>query len=122
MIEIATIFGSKRMRLAGQLHGCMFDATIPTISSQGFSFEKIMLWSTCRSEGGRDGAPNTLTPEEKEAVEFLSRCMDLDPSRRISAEEALRHPFLMVDNDDDDDGDADGGIEPGPDGEEVLML
>lgn len=62
MIEIATIFGSKRMKLAGQLHGCIFEATIPTISNQGFSFEKIMLWSTCRSDGGKDGTANVLTP------------------------------------------------------------
>ncbi|KAI0803489.1 kinase-like domain-containing protein [Xylaria sp. FL0064] len=115
MIEIATIFGNKRMKLAGQLHGCMFDTTIPTISSQGFSFEKIMLWSTCRSDGGRDGTANTLTPEEKEAIEFLSRCMDLDPTRRISAEEALRHPFLQVDVDDPES-------EPELDAEEVMML
>ncbi|KAI0505405.1 putative cell cycle protein kinase [Xylaria bambusicola] len=112
MIEIATIFGSKRMKLAGQLHGCMFDTTIPTISSQGFSFEKIMLWSTCRSDGGKDGTANTLTPEEKEAIEFLTRCMDLDPGRRISAEEALQHPFLQVDEEP----------EPELDAEEVMML
>ncbi|RYC65005.1 hypothetical protein CHU98_g1206 [Xylaria longipes] len=114
MIEIATIFGSKRMKLAGQLHGCMFDHTIPTISSQGFSFEKIMLWSTCRSDGGRDGTANTLTPEEKEAIEFLSRCMELDPTRRISAAEALRHPFLRVNEGAEQ--------EPEVDAEEVMML
>ncbi|KAI1435817.1 kinase-like protein [Xylaria sp. CBS 124048] len=112
MIEIATIFGSKRMKLAGQLHGCIFDTTIPTISSQGFSLEKIMLWSTCRSDGGKDGTANKLTPDEKEAIEFLGRCMELDPTRRISAEEALGHSFLQVD------------VEPEPelDAEEVMML
>ncbi|KAI0150818.1 kinase-like protein [Xylariaceae sp. FL1272] len=97
MIEIATIFGSKRMKLAAQLHGCMFDSDIPTIGVQGFSFEKIMLWSTCRSEGGaKDGTTIPLTAEEKGAIEFLSRCLDLDPSRRISAEEALMHEFLAI--------------------------
>ncbi|KAI1424293.1 kinase-like domain-containing protein [Xylaria sp. FL1777] len=116
MIEIATIFGYKRMKLAGQLHGCMFDTTIPTISSQGFSFEKIMLWSTCRSDGGKDGTANTLTPEEKEAIEFLSRCMDLDPTRRISAAAALQHPFLQV------DVEAEAETEPELDAEEVMML
>ncbi|KAI1385155.1 kinase-like protein [Hypoxylon trugodes] len=97
MIEIATIFGSKRMKQAGQLHGCVFDTNIPTIGERGFSFEKIMLWSTCRSDGGKDGKQNQLTEEEKGAIEFLSRCMDLDPMRRISAEEALKHEFLRVD-------------------------
>lgn len=123
MVEIATIFGSKRMRLAAQLHGCMFDATIPTISSQGFSFEKIMLWSTCRSDGA---AKNALTPDERDAVDFLARCMDLDPAKRISADEALAHPFLDVDpeteaeGDGDGDGDAEGGHDA--DAEDVMIL
>ena len=91
MIEIATIFGQKRMRAAGQLHGCMFETTIPTIGTQGFSLERIILWSTCRSDTGE-----TLSDDEKLAVEFLNRCLDLDPSRRISADEALAHEFLRL--------------------------
>ncbi|KAK0610953.1 kinase-like domain-containing protein [Immersiella caudata] len=91
MIEIATIFGQKRMRAAGQLHGCMFETTIPTIGSVGFSLERIILWSTCRSDTGE-----TLSGDEKLAVEFLNRCMELDPHRRISADEALQHEFLQM--------------------------
>ncbi|GAB0134466.1 hypothetical protein EsDP_00002837 [Epichloe bromicola] len=91
MIEIATIFGSKRMKAAGLLHGCVFETNIPTIGQQGFTMEKIILWSTCRT----DDKP--LTAEEKLAVRFLERCMDLDPSRRITAEQALEHPFLQID-------------------------
>ncbi|EDO65431.1 kinase-like protein [Neurospora crassa] len=90
MIEIATIFGIKRMRQAGQLHGCMFETTIPTIGTQGFSFERIILWSTCRDTGVK------MPEDEKLAVEFLAKCMDLDPARRISAEDALNHPFLQM--------------------------
>lgn len=90
MIEIATIFGQKKMRSAGQLHGCMFETTIPTIGTQGFSLERIILWSTCRSDSGEE-----LSEEERTAVEFLYRCLELDPSRRISAAEALEHPFLQ---------------------------
>lgn len=100
----------------------MFDTTIPTISSQGFTFEKIMLWSTCRSDGGRDGTANRLTQEEKEAIEFLQRCMDLDPTRRISAEEALLHPFLQVDEEEDDDEEGGGAPEAEMYDEEVMML
>ena len=88
MIEIATIFGVKRMRAAGQLHGCIFETTIPTIGTNGFGLDSIVLWSTCRMDKG------TLTSEEKLAIEFLGHCLDLDPSRRISAEDALKHPFL----------------------------
>lgn len=110
MIEIATIFGSRRMRAAGQLHGCVFESSIPTIGERGFTFEKIMLWSTCRT--GTEGKAQDLTEEEKDAIKFLERCMDLDPSRRITAEEALLHEFLQVD---------DHGVGEG-DEEDVMML
>ncbi|KAK0625170.1 kinase-like domain-containing protein [Bombardia bombarda] len=90
-IEIATIFGQKRMRAAAQLHGCMFETTIPTIGTAGFSLERIVLWSTCRSDTGE-----TLSDDEKVAIDFLNRCMELDPSQRISAEEALEHEFLRM--------------------------
>lgn len=104
MIEIATIFGSKRMKAAGLLHGCVFETSIPTVGQQGFTMEKIILWSTCRT----DDKP--LTDDEKLAVRFLERCMELDPSRRITAEEALQHEFLGIDQppemaDDDDEMD-----------------
>lgn len=88
LIEIATIFGVKRMKSAALMHGCVFETSIPTIGNQGFTMEKIILWSTCRT----DGKP--LNKEEKLAVAFLERCMDLDPTRRISAKDALEHEFL----------------------------
>ncbi|KAK3319580.1 kinase-like domain-containing protein [Cercophora scortea] len=112
MIEIATIFGTKRMRSAGQLHGCMFETTIPTIGTTGFSLERIILWSTCRSDTGE-----SLSADEKLAVEFLSRCMELDPSRRISAEEALGHEFMKLGL----DAAAEGAVE-GTDEDEMDIL
>jgi cell division control protein 7 len=100
MIEIATIFGTKRMKLAAYLHGTMFETNIPTIGAAGFSFEKIILWSTCRNE--MDGELSVLTAEEKGAVAFLERCLDLDPNKRISAAEALRHEFLVEPEEEDE--------------------
>jgi cell division control protein 7 len=104
MIEIATIFGSKRMKQAALLHGTVFETNIPTIGQQGFTLEKIILWSTCRSDS-KNGEEVMLTDEEKGAVRFLERCFDLDPSKRISAAEALQHEFLaeeeMVEEEDE---------------------
>ncbi|KAM0276993.1 hypothetical protein ACHAQH_006176 [Verticillium albo-atrum] len=99
MIEIGTMFGTKKMRAAGALHGCMFETNIPTIGLSGFSLEKLVLWSTCRSPNDREGDPRgqPLNEQEKMAVGFLERCMDLDPAKRISASEALDHPFLLQD-------------------------
>lgn len=129
MIEIATIFGAKRMRQAGQLHGCVFDTNIPTIGGAGFSFEKIMLWSTCRSDPKGSGSSNggaggsQLTDDERAAIEFLKLCMELDPSKRISAENALRHSFLQLDEDEEeeDDGEGDVGEEEG-ETEDVMLV
>ncbi|KAF4976485.1 hypothetical protein FZEAL_6851 [Fusarium zealandicum] len=90
MIEIATIFGSKRMKAAGLLHGSVFETSIPTVGQGGFSMEKIILWSTCR------GDDKPLTQDEKMAIAFLEWCMELDPSKRITAEQALQHEFLQL--------------------------
>lgn len=110
LIEIATIFGSRRMKACGQLHGCVFETSIPSIGVQGFTFEKIMLWSTCRSDGTKDSGKNTLTEGENDALEFLTRCMELDPAKRISAKEALRHGFLQVDERDSSEGDGEEDV------------
>lgn len=95
MIEIATIFGSRRMKQAALTHGTVFESSIPTIGQAGFTFEKIILWSTCRSDGVKtEDKDKALTKEEKGAVAFLERCLELDPQKRISAREALEHDFL----------------------------
>ncbi|KAK3898674.1 kinase-like domain-containing protein [Staphylotrichum tortipilum] len=114
MIEIATMFGRQRMQAAALLHGCMLETTIPTIGRSGFSFEGIILWSTSRNEQQKD----QLSEDEKLAIEFLGRCLELDPSRRISAEEALQHEFLRMGLDDES---VEGGSE-GADDDEMDIL
>ncbi|KAL2130914.1 hypothetical protein VTI74DRAFT_5798 [Chaetomium olivicolor] len=106
MIEIATIFGRQRMQAAALLHGCMLETTIPTIGKFGFSFEGIILWST-----GRSDSEDKLTDDEKKAIEFLARCMELDPSKRISAEEALQHDFFRMGMDEAVDATGEAGEE-----------
>jgi cell division control protein 7 len=103
MIEIATIFGARKMKACANMHGTVFETTIPTIGNAGFSLEKIILWSTCRNDGGKGGTELPLANDEKLAVKFLERCFELDPNRRISAEEALQHEFLKDDIYTDDD-------------------
>jgi cell division control protein 7 len=110
MIEIATIFGVKRMRAAGQLHGCMFDTNIPTIGANGFSLERIIMWSTCRVD-----TKEVLTPAEELALKFLYQCLELDPQDRIGADEALAHPFLNMGTGTASKGD-------GPDEDEMDIV
>lgn len=93
-IELCCIFGKKRMKEVALLHGQVMQTNIPTISESGHGWEKILLWCTGRSKKDPSTGEGGLAEEELEAVEFMRGCLELDPSRRMTAEEALSHPFL----------------------------
>jgi len=106
LLELTNIFGCRRMRETALLHGQVFETNIPSYSEGGHSFEKIILWSTNRSardEQGRRLSP--LSPEEKEAIAFLQRCLECDPTKRMTAEEALGHPFITAAGMDEEDAE-----------------
>ncbi|KAK5126512.1 hypothetical protein LTR08_004678 [Meristemomyces frigidus] len=92
-IELCCIFGKKRMKEAALLHGQILQTNIATLSESGHGWEKILLWCTGRNKKDADGVGGVST-EELEAVEFMKACLELDPTKRISAEAALSHPFL----------------------------
>lgn len=92
MIEIASIFGVRRMRQAAGLHGQVFETTIPTIGDRGYSLERIVQWSSCVEE---------LTDSEKQGVRLLYHLLDLNPRSRYSAESALLHEFFLEPTGDD---------------------
>lgn len=85
MIEMASIFGSRRMKAAALLHGQVFESTIPSIGEKGFGWEKLVLWSSCETE---------MTDSARQAIRLLSGLMELDAAKRLSAKEALRHEFF----------------------------
>jgi len=93
LLEITCIFGKKKMRETALLHGQVFESNITTYE-HGHSLEKIILWCTSRTGKDANDKKIELDPDEKEAIQFLYRLMECDPSKRITAEEALRHPFI----------------------------
>ncbi|KAK5116932.1 hypothetical protein LTR62_006653 [Meristemomyces frigidus] len=103
-IELCTIFGKKKMREIALLHGQVLQTNLSSLSETGHSWEKILLWCLGRSRKGGEGG---LSGEEGEAVEFMERCLELDPAKRMMAEEALRHPFLAG----VEDGTSESGME-----------
>ena len=87
MIELASIFGRRRMRAAAALHGSLFETNIETIGEKGYSLEKIVQWASCTEK-------EPLSPAQQQAILFLNGLLELDPGRRFTAKEALQHEFL----------------------------
>jgi cell division control protein 7 len=104
LLEITTIFGRKKMRETAILHGQVFETNVPSYSEHGHSLEKIILWCTGRTSE-KQGPKKELEEEEKDAVAFLYRLLECDPDKRITADEALRHPFITKAHEDSEADD-----------------
>jgi cell division control protein 7 len=91
MLEIASIFGRKRMAASAAQHGQIFDSNIPTIGEKGFTLEKIVRWASCREK-----PEDALHDGEMQAVAFLNCLLEIDPQKRLSAKEALAHEFFTA--------------------------
>ncbi|KIW87343.1 uncharacterized protein Z519_11979 [Cladophialophora bantiana CBS 173.52] len=91
MIEMASIFGRKKMQSVAAMHGQLFETNIETIGERGFSFEKIIIWASCREK-----EHDSLRPGEAQAVSFLYGLLELDAGKRMTAREALQHEFITA--------------------------
>jgi len=85
MIEMSSIFGTRRMKAAAAMHGQIFETNLPTIGEKGYGWEKLVKWSSCVED---------LTESESQATRLLAGLMELDPTKRLSAAEALNHEFF----------------------------
>ncbi|KAL9054194.1 MAG: hypothetical protein Q9162_004302 [Coniocarpon cinnabarinum] len=109
VIELATIFGKLKMRKAALQHGQVFETNIPTIGDRGHNLDAVIAWSLDRPTRDRHGnrVNNGLREDELAVVRFLDDLLQLDPRRRLTAEEALDHPFLREHDDDDSENEMD---------------
>ncbi|KAL8737702.1 MAG: hypothetical protein Q9181_001420 [Wetmoreana brouardii] len=102
LIEIASIFGQKRMKACSLLHGAIFESSLPTIGEKGFQLKQIVQWSVSNHKPDEMA---DMDPEIMQCVNFLELCLELDPRKRISARKALATEFLAEETVDDGDVD-----------------
>ncbi|KAF7987509.1 hypothetical protein HCN44_003271 [Aphidius gifuensis] len=93
LAEITTVFGTTKMTQCARKLGKKFitSETLPGID----------LKTLCQKLRSRSKSPqNDKTPLEEnystEAYDLLTRLLDVDFKTRITADEALNHPFLKV--------------------------
>lgn len=97
LAEITTVFGSKKVQQCAQKLGkkIIFNDDIPGVDIVSLC-QKLQMrnkHSLCSSDHKTcEKVPDTQFP--KEAYQLLMRLLDLDSKTRITAEEALEHPFL----------------------------
>jgi cell division control protein 7 len=95
LLELAALLGKRRLRETALLHGQVFETNIPSYGEHGHGWDKIVLW--CTNRAGRDDAGrrrHDLRPDERAAVDFLDLLLQCNPAKRITADEALAHPFI----------------------------
>lgn len=123
LVELATVFGRRKLEECAALHGVVFETTIPTIKDAPVQLEKLIEWclaaykphaavanearrqrflrrsmlgatSSGGSTGSSDRTNYALTDDELRAIRFLSGLLDVNPHTRLSAQQAQRHQFL----------------------------
>ncbi|KAG5440342.1 hypothetical protein PCANB_001912 [Pneumocystis canis] len=94
LVELAHIFGRTEMKKCARLHDCSFDDNIPSISDSRISWwQLIKIFSINDSYSIFDGEDESSV---NFALDFLEKCLTLNPSQRIQSKTALEHPFLNL--------------------------
>lgn len=86
LVEIALIFGHAEMRRAAKLYGRVWKSNLSTIKEERIPFAALVK------------RLNPLGDANPAALDLLDRLLDLNCFTRITAAEALDHPFFRSDS------------------------
>ena len=90
LVETACVLGQAPLQQAAQALGK--ELRLPPVASPP------PLPLLCRRLAGRDEAVEARDPHWPAAYNLLARCLVPNPQQRISAAQALNHPFLVTDS------------------------
>lgn len=96
LLELTVIFGKKRMTQAATLHNRTMHCNVPLTNPDGF---RIPDFIKRLNPGILEPPVNHPDPKEYRdhvylAMDLCRMCLQVDLTRRCTAREALRHPFL----------------------------
>ncbi|KAI8391682.1 kinase-like domain-containing protein [Radiomyces spectabilis] len=88
LVEIATLFGLAEMKACANSHRRTFETNIESIPPTRVSFYRLVL------ELNNEHAKTWSEQELRDAVDLMAQSLELDWTKRITAKDALQHPFL----------------------------
>ncbi|RHZ75991.1 hypothetical protein Glove_208g138 [Diversispora epigaea] len=89
LMEVAILIGKERMKKVADSFGLEFRTNIPYITDTGISFDTLIYRLR------RELFSNKVQSADiHDAINLLKKCLEPIASNRITAEEALKHPFL----------------------------
>lgn len=84
VLEIACVFGNRAMEQAARLYGRRWQCTVPSVPDEHVGWREL-----CRRLN-----PHFEPQIPDECLDLLAGCLHLDAQKRLSARQALAHPFL----------------------------
>ncbi|KAI8382937.1 kinase-like domain-containing protein [Blakeslea trispora] len=87
LVELGQIFGYKELEACAIKHERKFSTNIIIPTNR-------VPWTKVCESLNKDKIAHWDTEKYQDAISLLDRCLDLDSTKRITAEEALSHPFL----------------------------
>lgn len=103
LMEIATIVGGKNMERVALLHNRTFVTNVPSVRDEGISWREFAVRLNPALDNPDDDAERREVLDE--ALDFAERCLEPQAPQRMTARDALYHPFLRrVEFEDDGDG------------------
>nr|XP_031862507.1 uncharacterized protein CI109_002004 [Kwoniella shandongensis]KAA5529579.1 hypothetical protein CI109_002004 [Kwoniella shandongensis] len=117
LMEIAAIFGRSAMERCALLHNRTIISNVPTIDNNPPTLSALVLKLNPHIYTPHMSNPTPADAREHiesidQAIDLCTRLIRLDATKRLTAAQALRHPFLSADVDPEDEAGQDEVLAP----------
>jgi len=120
LMELAAVFGRRTMERCARLHNRTFATNVPSVDHPEITWAELVnrinpyMYQNPtqrqirplprRSPAATQELPTVRSSPHnllvKSAVDLMSKCLHWDPTQRITARDALYHPFLAMNKED----------------------